>query len=227
MDEPRARAREHRAGGVPLVRHRRGAAAGALGDLADLRLREQDDVEPDLPARGSHGSQGAAQGRRPASRFVCHGHDRLLEPELRREPGRHFEPSSPNAASVPAAPPSCAGSRTAASRSRGVEKPGRASPPRGSRRSSVPPAGGASAPRRGSSGTSSASRAHSAAAPASSLRISVRAFLATSIAAVSSTSWLVAPRCTSARLRARAARGRAAPPGSPRPGPPLQAATTS
>ena len=79
-----------RADGVALVRHRRRAARPArLGDLADLGLREQRDVER-RSCRARRRRASAAPSSAMRTRFVCQGSDGSREPELvarrRRQP---------------------------------------------------------------------------------------------------------------------------------------------
>ena len=94
------------ADGVALVRHRRRAAAplAALGDLADLGLREQHDVERDLAERPGARSRARAPSARDAHARVCHGQRRLGQPELGARARRPRGPVSPSAASVPDRP---------------------------------------------------------------------------------------------------------------------------
>ena len=90
----RARTREHRPCRIPLVRHRRGLPSRRLRDFAHLRLREQDDVEPDLRRRRRDRSERARQlGNASAVRVPrqCG----LGEPELLCEEARYLRPAGP------------------------------------------------------------------------------------------------------------------------------------
>ena len=93
-------------------------AVAGLAHLGDLRLREQREVERDLraEARGD-GERGAELGDRQPTR-VPRQH-RLGQVELAASSARSTSrPRSPSEASVPPAPPSCAGRRAAARRRR-------------------------------------------------------------------------------------------------------------
>ncbi len=214
VDEPRAGAGQHRTGGIALVRHRRGAAAFRLGDLADLRLREQDDVEADLRrSRRNRVERAPDRGDRAAVRVPRD--DRLGETELRGERGEHLRAT--------VAERSERAGRAAELRREGAARAGlarvddgrRASRRPSRRRSSAPPAGAASGGHR--------RRAVLARRAARTRRQPVelrrdqlaRHARETSIAAVSSTSWLVAPKWTYARrARRRPARRSARTSGS-------------
>ena len=189
-------------------------AAAGLANLADLGLREQDDVEADLPARARGGVERAGRARPPASRFVCHGSDRLGEPELARRTraasgrGRRAR-QRPGRAAELRREASPRPSRRRAS-TQGDEPARRLQPergrhrlleqrPRDHRRRAV----GLARARRTPPRRRRAPPATSSARPP-----------ATSIAAVSRMSWLVAPGAVRVRRRARAVRGRAARPGS-------------
>ena len=122
MDVLGAGADEHRADGVPLVRHRRGAAVTGLAHLGDLRLREQREVERDLRAEargdGERGPSSASGSRR-----VCQGTHRLGQVELLRVRVQDVEPAVAERGERAPAPPSCAGS------SRGRQAPPRVDDP--------------------------------------------------------------------------------------------------
>ena len=145
VDAEGARAREHGADRVPLVRHRRRAAAGNA-HLPDLRLREQEDVEGDLRARGrdaverGHELPHGRPRRVPGDVGLRRGRARPRRPAARRAR------ASPSSASVPAAPPSEATGRQATRRASAEHRPRRATRPPSARTSSAPPAASASAP---------------------------------------------------------------------------------
>ena len=80
--QPRARHRECRADGIALLRHRRGASARRLRDLAHLGLREQHDVAADLRGRARGAVQCRAELRDALAVRVPREHG-LREPELR------------------------------------------------------------------------------------------------------------------------------------------------
>ena len=107
---------------VVLVRHRRRAAAArdALAHLADLGLREQDDVAGDLAATPAAAPSAPARSA-TGVRSVCHGSTGSASPSSAASAAeRRPAPCRRAAASVPAAPPSWSGEprrRTAASRS--------------------------------------------------------------------------------------------------------------
>ena len=195
VHDPRARAGKHRARRILLVRHRRGAAAGALCDLGHLRLGEQDDVETDLPARAPARRRARRRARRPARGAHATAAPIPRDRAALRAGAARPGPAAPRAASVPPAPPSCAGSATAASLRRAsttaTSQPAAFSPNVVGTAcwSSVRAAIGVAR-------CASASSAQAAATPSSSSRIKVRASRATSIAAVSTMSWLVAPKWT-------------------------------
>ena len=126
------------------------------------------------------------------------GQRRLVEPQPRREQADHALAAPARATpSVPAAPPSCTGERAREpSRSRASttasSQPAALSPKVvGKGLLEQRPAG-----HHACRGARPASPAQAAATPSSSARIRPSARLATSIAAVSITSWLVAPRWT-------------------------------
>ena len=131
-------------------------------------------------------------------RIVCHGSTGWASPRSRAMASMTSTPRSPSEARVPAAPPSCTARRSsrtvrrrAIASSRPVSQPAAFSPSVTGTAcwSSVRPA--RSVPR-----CSAASRADAAAAAARSSSSGARARWATSIAAVSTMSWLVAPLCT-------------------------------
>ena len=81
----RGRANEHRLRGVPLLRHRRRAAAGALGELADLGAAQRRDLIRDQRDGVDHLRQRIPKlGQRPALRVPRH---RRRQTQRRRELG--------------------------------------------------------------------------------------------------------------------------------------------
>ena len=131
-------------------------------------------------------------------RFVCHGRTGSSQPSSSARSRRTSGPRSPIAASVPTAPPSCTASR----RVRTAASPLRDSSSATSQPATLNPnvVGSAccSSVRAtiGVDRCDSASAARAAASPSSSASIRSSARRATSIEAVSMTSWLVAPQWT-------------------------------
>ena len=190
--------RPHRADGVALVRHRRRPARlAAFPDLADLGLGEELQVERDLREHSRRDLQrGAELGDAHAVRVP--GHRRLGEVELPGEECRDLDPTVTQRRERPggSAELRCETPiRELASRARAsstaTSHPAALSPNVVGTAccSSVRPAIGVSRCVR-------ASVAQASATPPSSASTSPSALRATSIAAVSITSWLVAPRCT-------------------------------
>ena len=155
---PAQRLGEHRARRIALLRHRRRAAAGRLAHLTDLGLGQEDDVLGDLAAHPCGRRQCGSEGR---------------DADAVRVPGKHGDgdsrsvatssttrrPRSPNAASVPAAPPSCIGTPRGRAPARPWHRAApRASPRPPARKSSAPPAGAAFAPQPASRGVSARAR---------------------------------------------------------------------
>src|SRR5581483_11365967 len=82
--------REHRLDGIALVRHGGRPAPVARADFADLVLREEHDVGPDLCARRCRLVEGGAD--RPHRMAVCMPRDcGLVEMELPGECGNDVE----------------------------------------------------------------------------------------------------------------------------------------
>ena len=196
--ELRARASEGRPHGVALLRQRGRPAAGPLPHLSDLRLREQCDVEPDLREHSGGRVERAAELGDPRPVRVP-GQRRRRQVELLREETEHLHAvlaegrQRPGRAAELGREPLRLGPPRACAPPRA--RP-RATRPPCSRTSSEPPAGAACGL---PSASSDASRRVSPAPPptrSSSTRTSSSARLATSIEAVSITSWLVAPQCT-------------------------------
>ena len=206
---PRAAARAAR---TPApARRRPGCACAAAPRIRPRRPR------PRRPrsARAGRGRGRACPSPRPPRasaapssatrpRAVCHGSSGAPRPSCAASAATTRGPSSPSAASVPAAPPSCTSKRARASPARASSvassQPAALSPNVTGRAccSSVRPAIGVPA-------CSRASPAQARATPSSSSVTSESARRATSIAAVSSTSWLVAPRWTSPAASSAAA----------------------
>ena len=197
--KPCARACERRADRVALLRHRRGPSrAAAFRHFGDLGLREQHEIEGDL-----RGDAGGDRERSPELRNASP----VRVPRERREPAGRARVRrgraarcrwSPKPASVPAAPPSCAASRsreTCSSRTR-------ASTIAVSQPAALRPNVVGTACCRSVRATISVSRcslasaAAAAATSSASASTSASARRETSIAAVSTMSWLVAPRWT-------------------------------
>ena len=88
----RARARERRADGIALVRHRRGSSPGRLAHLGDLRLCEQRDVDGDLGGRTGRNRERGGDPRDGDAVRVPREH-RRVESELRRIRVEHVEPT--------------------------------------------------------------------------------------------------------------------------------------
>ena len=117
---------------VVLVRHRGGPAGRALGDLADLGLREQRDVAGRLAERAGRHARAPPPARSPGS-VRCARAGRACRgpagtPTRRATAG----PAAPSPASVPAAPPSCTAGRSrrrpSAAASRPASHPAAVSP---------------------------------------------------------------------------------------------------
>ena len=116
-------ARGSRSSGCACAASSTSAPPPASRHLRHLGLREQDDVAADL--RGDAGGSGerARRARRAACGSVCHGSVGSRSPSSAAYRRSTSGPSFPSAASVPAAPPSCAGSSSAASRARASTTP--------------------------------------------------------------------------------------------------------
>ena len=194
----RARDRQRRADRVALVRQRRRAAApagGGLGHLPHLGLRHQLHVERDLLER----RRRRAPARRPAApirtRRVCQGSTGSPSSSSSASSASTRRPSSPSEASVPAAPPSSTSERhrgeQVARLVHGHQPAGRLEPERRRQRLLEQRAGR----HRRAAMLGGEPRRRRPPPPASSASISASARRATSTAAVSITSWLVAPRC--------------------------------
>ena len=195
----RRRPRADRADRVLLVWHRRGAAAAAgavLGDLADLGLRQQRDVERDLARARPRARPARRPARRPAGGAVP-GQRGLPPARARGEPVEHRRTAVAERGQGPGRAAELRGQRRGSSRSRAGRRATPASQPaalspkvigtRLLRRGCGPPSG--------CRGGRAASRAQ---APIDARRgrpsTGPSARRATSTRRVSRMSWLVAPR---------------------------------
>ena len=199
--EPSARAGERRADRVALLRHRRGPPSRRLPPPRRPRSAQAARGRGRSSRRHRLRWQARRRAPRRASGSCATG---ASAPEGRarvRRASSSATPPSPKPASVPAAPPSCAASRsreTCSSRARASTTA--VSQPAALRPNVVGTACCRSV--RATIGVSRCSRASAAAAAATrsaSASTSASARRETSIAAVSTMSWLVAPRCTYAR----------------------------
>ena len=186
---------------VALVGHRRRAAAAPPSRTsADLGLGEQHDVAGDLADARRRPRRARRPARRSRPRCVCQGSTGSASPSSPAS-ARATGGPSPSAASVPAAPPSWTASAQPRQRGRAprrapASQPAALSP-------NVVGSGlleqRAAGHRRVAVGAASARRRVGRAA-AGPRCIASSARLVTSIAAVSTMSWLVAPWCTGASV---------------------------
>ena len=192
---PRAGEHGHRGDRVALVRHRRrGAPAGlaALAQLADLVLRQQRHVARHLREHSRPGPRARRRGRRS----VCGSWPRGASARRARAPRRRASRSRERASPPdrPSAPP---GRRRGPRRVASAASSTPTSQPAARNPNEVGSACASSVrPAIGVSRCASTSGMHAAAVAAASASIGSSARRATSIAAVSRMSWLVAPRCT-------------------------------
>ena len=167
----RTRARAPRATGFRLCGIVDEPPPLGLGHLADLGLREQHDVEPDLRRTPAAAASSAPASSATGPRSRVPRHDRLRAARAPRE-GRDLGPSVAERRASPPAPPSCAGQRGRAEPRRAstsADEPPGGLQPEGRRHA---PAGAACGPPSASSRCASARRgARGARAPSSSARI--------------------------------------------------------
>ena len=114
----RARAREHRPDRVPLVRHRRGLAVRRKRESRPTSVCASSARSSAIFAEKPAATASAAPSSASGSRRVCHGSTGSGRSRASAYACSTAIPSSPSAASVPAAPPSCAGRRGREARAR-------------------------------------------------------------------------------------------------------------
>ena len=165
----------------------------------DLRLREQHDVERDLRQHPRGDRRAPRRARRSGRGSCARASSASARPSSLAYSRAISGPCSPSAASVPAAPPSCAASpssRSSASRERASSsghEPSRRLEPERRRHGLLQERPTGHRRRRGGRARAPRTRRRRDRARRARGRARRRA---TSIAAVSITSWVVAPRCT-------------------------------